>query len=123
MLLTYLQGFDVTRFHHHPHVVPNSQRVLRRLDISVDSLEEARLLDSGKIRNIHQLDLVAIIPKNILVLQNICETNQGPGLIVLSPEACFQPHAMAKFIKVGVARGIFFELNYSAAVFDTTSRR
>jgi hypothetical protein len=98
--------------------------VLRRLDISLESVDEIRLLDFRQIMNTHNLDIVAAVPKNIPVLQHICETKDtGVSFIVLDFNVRLQLQPMSKCWKSAMEQGIFFEVSYAQAVFDVSARR
>lgn len=94
--------------------------ILQRVTIEFsDPTTTYRLTHS---ENLKKYDIIAIIPKTLQAFQYVCNT-LDVDIITFEPETRLSFKISRKLYRQTVERGMFFELMYSPAIKDSTSRK
>ncbi|XP_026755571.2 ribonuclease P protein subunit p30 [Galleria mellonella] len=94
--------------------------ILQRLTIEFSDSSIAHKMNQSE--NLKKYDIIAVIPKTLQAFQYACGT-MDIDVITFEPE-CRIPFKMSrKLYRQAIERGIFFELMYSPAIRDSTSRK
>lgn len=72
--------------------------------------------------NLKKYDIIAVIPKTLQAFQFACNT-LDVDIITMEPETRLPFKISRKLYRQAVERGMFFELMYSPAIKDSTSRK
>lgn len=76
----------------------------------------------NKSENIKKYDIIAVIPKTLQAFQFVCSTLDA-DVITFEPETRIPFKVSRKLYRLAVERGMFFELMYTPAIKDSTSRK
>lgn len=72
--------------------------------------------------NLKKYDIIAIIPKSLQAMQYVCNT-LDVDIITFEPETKLPFKISRKLYRQAVEKGMFFELMYTPAIKDSTSRK
>ncbi|XP_046963112.1 ribonuclease P protein subunit p30 [Vanessa cardui] len=72
--------------------------------------------------NLRKYDIIAVLPKTLQAFQYACGTLDA-DLITFEPQTRLPFKVSRKLYRLAVERGVFFELTYSPAIRDSTSRK
>ncbi|XP_026737466.1 ribonuclease P protein subunit p30 [Trichoplusia ni] len=105
-----------------PEDVLNSSKlnILQRVTIEFSDSSIAHKLNQSL--NLKKYDIIAVIPKTFQAFQYACGS-MDIDLITFEPESKFPFKISRKLYSQAVERGIFFEIMYSPAIRDSTSRK
>lgn len=94
--------------------------ILQRVTIEFSDSGIAHKLNQSD--NLKKYDIIAVIPKTLQAFQYACGS-MDIDVITFSPEGRIPFKVSRKLYSQAVERGIFFELMYSPAIRDSTSRK
>ncbi|RVE44021.1 hypothetical protein evm_011319 [Chilo suppressalis] len=94
--------------------------ILQRVTIEFSDSSVTHKLNQSD--NIKKYDLIAAIPKTLQAFQYACGT-MDIDIITFEPESRIPFKVSRKLYRQAIERGIFFEIMYSSAIRDSTSRK
>lgn len=94
--------------------------ILQRVTIEFSDSGVAHKVNQSE--NLKKYDIIAVIPKTLQAFQYACGT-MDIDIISFEPESKIPFKMSRKLYSQAVERGIFFELMYSPAIRDSTSRK
>ncbi|CAG9795315.1 unnamed protein product [Diatraea saccharalis] len=105
-----------------PKEVTNSVKlnILQRVTIEFSDSSVAHKLNQSE--SLKKYDIIAVIPKTLQAFQYACGT-MDIDLITFEPENRIPFKVNRKLYRQAIERGIFFEIMYSPAIRDSTSRK
>lgn len=94
--------------------------ILQRVTIEFSDSSVAHKLNQSE--NLKKYDIIAVIPKTLQAFQYACGT-MDIDIITFEPENKIPFKISRKLYSQAVERGVFFEIMYSPAIRDSTSRK
>lgn len=94
--------------------------ILQRVTIEFSDSSIAHKLNQSE--NLKKYDIIAVIPKTLQAFQYACGA-MDIDIITFEPESRIPFKVSRKLYRQAIERGIFFEIMYSPAIRDTTSRK
>ncbi|EQC34688.1 hypothetical protein, variant [Saprolegnia diclina VS20] len=99
---------------------PPAVRQLKRITLQCDDMNAAHAINSNPV--IRAYDIVAVEPTSTRLFQFFCE--QGDvDIITLDVSSRLSFQLRKPLVDAAIARGIYFELKYTAALGDSSGRR
>lgn len=98
----------------------NKLNILQRVTIEFSDSSVAHKINQSD--NIKKYDIIAVVPKTLQAFQYACGA-MDVDIITFVPESRIPFKISRKLYRQAVERGIFFELMYSPAIKDSTSRK
>lgn len=94
--------------------------ILQRVTIEVSGTSSSFKLSLSE--NIKKYDIIAVIPKTLQAFQFVCNT-LDVDIITFEPETQLPFKISRKLYRQAIEKGMFFELMYTPAIRDSTSRK
>ncbi|XP_050670193.1 ribonuclease P protein subunit p30 [Leptidea sinapis] len=101
-------------------LINNKLQILRR--VTVEFSDSSITVKLNKSENLKKYDILAVIPKTLQAFHYACGTLDA-DIITFEPESKIPFKVSRKLYRLAVERGVYFELMYSPAIKDTTSRK
>lgn len=103
-----------------PKYVSSKLNILQRVTLEFSDSSVAHKVNQSE--NLKKYDIIAVIPKTLQAFQYACGA-MDVEIITFEPESKMPFKISRKLYSQAVERGIFFELMYSPAIRDSTSRK